>query len=216
MQAVIFDCDGVLVDSEPIYAKAFASALSSYGCPLPADFLQRELHGKCLTDCYQWLARHWQFTVTEAFEQTLFKRTDELIPLHLKAITEVSLVVEALACSVAVASNGMRQSVVSNLEFCGLRHYFGENIYTAEEVPRAKPAPDLYLHAAACLGLTPDRCAVIEDSPLGVRAALDAGMAVCWFTSGTKALNPSLIHGAHSADSMTGVSEWLRTLGLLA
>ena len=214
MKAVIFDCDGVLVDSEPVYAEAFSSTLNDFGCPLPASLLATELQGRSMDDCYRWLAKHWGFRVTGAFKEALFSRTDSLIPLRLKPVFEVGLLVEALSCPKAVASNGVRRSVLNNLELCQLKHYFDPHIYTAEQVARPKPAPDIYLHAASNLGVPPEGCLVIEDSALGVQAATAAGMRVCWFGANADDLELAG-DGVYSALTMLGVRQVLQKLGLL-
>lgn len=184
MNALIFDCDGVLVDSEPVYAKAFAMTLARFGLALPASMLQMSLQGKSMSDCYRWLAKHWQFSVTEAFEKALFSETDRLIPLELKAVAGIVDFVKVVSVPKAVASNGVRRSVEGNLSRCELAPLFGNHIYTASQVAKPKPAPDLYQFAAEQLAVNAEECAVIEDSPLGVQAALDANMTVCWLTHG--------------------------------
>ncbi|HEY7772858.1 MAG TPA: HAD family phosphatase [Marinagarivorans sp.] len=219
MKAVIFDCDGVLVDSEPVYAEAFSRTLAAYGCALPSALLAQALQGKSMADCYRWLATHWEFTVTSSFESDLFSCTDALIPEQLKAISDVNVIVEALECPIAVASNGVRRSVLNNLQLCRLRDYFGPHIYTAAEVGRAKPAPDVYLHAAAQLGVPAHDCLVIEDSALGVVAAQAAGMPVCWFGAAAKAEKLQQTSAAsaqlYSAQTMAEVWQLLAALELL-
>lgn len=187
MKALIFDCDGVLVDSEPVYAKAFSATLAAFGLSLPAAMLQSSLQGKSMSDCYRWLAKHWQFTVTEAFEQELFAETDRLLPELLQPIDGILDVVKSAIVPKAVASNGVRRSVENNLASCHLAQYFGEHVYTASQVAKPKPAPDVYAFAASQLGVAASDCAVIEDSALGVQAALAAGMQVCWLTHGREA-----------------------------
>ncbi len=184
MKALIFDCDGVLVDSEPVYAQAFSATLTAFGLPLPAAMLQSSLQGKSMSDCYRWLAKHWQFTVSKAFEQELFAETDRLLPELLKPVDGILDVVKSAIVPKAVASNGVRRSVENNLASCHLAPYFGKHVYTASQVAKPKPAPDVYAFAASQLGIAAIDCAVIEDSALGVQAALAAGMQVCWLTHG--------------------------------
>ena len=215
MKAVIFDCDGVLVDSEPVYAKAFSDTLGDFGCPLPAGLLAVELQGRSMDDCYRWLAKHWGFVVTSAFRDALFSRTDTLIPALLKPILEVGLLVEELTCPKAVASNGVRRSVLHNLELCQLKHHFDPHIYTAEQVALPKPAPDIYLHAASKLQVSPQDCLVIEDSYLGVQSALAAGMQVCWFGGEEHFNEPLQGRSVFKASTMSGVRQVLKKLQLL-
>ena len=213
MVAVIFDCDGVLVDSEPVYAEAFSLALHAFGCPLPANFLSRSLQGKNLADCYRWLFEYWQFVVTPEFEHTLFAQTQRLISLNLYPIVGVHAVVERLTCAKAVASNGMFSSVRDNLTRCDLWRYFEPHVYTAELVKKPKPAPDLYCYVAQKLGYDCANCYVIEDSFLGVTAALAAGMRVCWLMQ--HELSATIPANVVVATSMVEVANWLHAQGCL-
>lgn len=220
LKAVIFDCDGVLVDSEPVYAEAFSQTLMRFGCHLPASLLQSALHGKSINDCYAWLAKHWQFTVTVEFEKTLFANTNTLVPAMLKPIRHAGLVVESVSALKAVASNGARRSVEANLALCGLDHFFGRHIYTASQVAKPKPAPDVYLFAAKQLGVQPSACIVVEDSALGVIAAVRAGMQVFWLSEAghnwqnIASLNDDERARVHSLSSMKQVLEVLGESGL--
>ncbi|WP_053981415.1 HAD family hydrolase [Marinagarivorans algicola] len=217
LKAVIFDCDGVLVDSEPVYAEAFSSTLAAFGFDLPASLLRETLQGKSMADCYAWLAKHWGFSVTAHFEKTLLANTDQLIINRLQPIDHAAMIVAAIRVPKAVASNGLRQSVLANLKRCQLDHFFGEHIYTADQVAQPKPAPDIYLLAAKRLGVLPTECAVVEDSPLGVAAAVAAGMQVCWLNQGTQrqASKVTQHEKIHSASSMQAVGLWLVDQGLM-
>ncbi len=213
MVAVIFDCDGVLVDSEPVYAEAFSLALHAFGCPLPADFLGRHLQGKNLADCYRWLFEHWQFVVTAEFEQCLFSQTYRLLPLKLKAVPGVQAVIEQITCPKAVASNGVFSSVSDNLQWCELWQYFDPHVYTSNLVANPKPAPDIYVYAAKKLGVERIDCCVVEDSLVGITAALAAGMKVCWLTRDEWPL--SIPAGVVVATTMVEVGGWLRSQGCM-
>lgn len=220
MQALIFDCDGVLVDSEPVYAQAFSATLANFGLALPAAMLQTSLQGKSMSDCYRWLAKHWQFTVTEAFECALFAETDRLLPERLKPIDGILDVVKSAVVPIAVASNGVRRSVENNLTHCQLVQYFNGHIYTASQVARPKPAPDIYAFAAEKLGVEAEQCAVIEDSVLGVQAALAAKMQVCWLTHGRAVMlddfTPNECERLTVASDIAAVYQWAGLKGLIA
>jgi HAD superfamily hydrolase (TIGR01509 family) len=180
-QAVIFDCDGVLVDTEPLYASAFAETLERYGMPLKAEFLQGYFHGRALADCYRLLARDFEFVVTPGFHHDVLLAADHQIDAFLAPMPGIHSILARMRCAKAVASNGLPKSVTYNLEKTGLSRYFGRHIYTAAQVAAPKPAPDLYLLAARELGMTPAACIVVEDSATGVAAAVAAGMQVCWW-----------------------------------
>ncbi len=180
-QAVIFDCDGVLVDTEPLYANAFAETLERYGMPLKTEFLQGYFHGRALPDCYRLLARDFEFVVTPGFHRDLLLAADYQIDRFLVPMPGISQMLARIACAKAVASNGLPESVEYNLKKTGLNQYFGGHVYTAAQVAKPKPAPDVYLLAARQLGMTPTSCIVVEDSATGVAAAVAAGMQVCWW-----------------------------------
>lgn len=212
IKAVIFDCDGVLVDSEPVYARAFSSTLEQFGHNLSPDYLRVVLQGKSMADCYAWLAGNHGVVVTDSFQAKLSMITQSFLDNHISAVDGIHAVVASVTCQRAVASNGIYSTVVANLKRCQLARFFDHHIYTADIVDRPKPAPDLYLYVSDQLGVTPNECLVIEDSPLGAEAGLAAGMDVCCITHGQDArkFDPR----AYIAVDMNAVLQRLRYLEL--
>jgi HAD superfamily hydrolase (TIGR01509 family) len=180
IELVIFDCDGVLVDSEPISNTVLAEALTEEGLPTTLDEALQEYRGLLLSDVRTraedklgrslhdgWVAEY-EHTRAEAFRR-------ELAPIA--GAAEAVRRVMAAGLGVCVASQGRLAKTRLTLGLTGLLEIFPPNaLFSAESVPRGKPHPDLFLHAASSMGAEPTRCAVVEDTALGVRAAVAAGM----------------------------------------
>lgn len=186
-ELVIFDCDGVLVDSERLSIRVDLVYLERLGWPMSEAEIIERFVGKSDADMRAEIEAHLGGPIPAEIE-------DEFARLYRATfdaeLTPVGGIVEALDAIVArgmrtcVASSGSHEKIRRNLELTGLSGYFGERIFSATDVARGKPAPDLFLHAAATLGAEPGRCAVVEDSVHGVRAALDAGMAAFAYAGG--------------------------------
>ena len=176
IEALIFDCDGTLVDTLPIYASAWAHGFQPSGQAMQRDwYLERAGHSEhALMD--QFDADHG---VTVDREQVIDLMRQRFL-MDLAAVQEITAVAGLArthrgTLPMAVASGGSRQIVSACLEATGLTKLF-ETIVTIEDVTRPKPAPDLFLEAARRLGIAPSRCCVFEDSPQGLEAAQNAGM----------------------------------------
>ena len=186
---VIFDCDGVLVDSEIIANRIDAEALTSIGYAITTEESIRRFTGMNAQSVQQIILKEsgieisidfmnsTQSTVLEAFEK-------ELAPL----MEDVLTVLDRVKIPRCVASSSSRKRVMYSLERTGLFKFFDEqSIFTSQQVTRGKPAPDLFLFAAHEMGVEPANCIVIEDSSAGIQAALAAGMQVIGFLGGTHA-----------------------------
>jgi HAD superfamily hydrolase (TIGR01509 family) len=180
-ELVIFDCDGVLVDSEHISNRVLSETITKVGLPMTAHDAHRLFAGGTLEGVRSHveaaLDRRLEDTWLDAFlvERTLaFERELTLVEGAREA---VEAVVDA-GIKVCVASQGRVEKTRHTLGLTGLLPFFEGRIYSAKMVPRPKPFPDLFLHAAAAAGCPPSACVVIEDSRTGVRAAVSAGMHV--------------------------------------
>lgn len=181
---VIFDCDGVLVDSERIAIRVDAIVLADLGWPLSeAEIIERfvgrsEEHFVREIEAYlgHALPKTWgdayQHLYTAAFEQ------------ELRAVDGVMDALDRITTPTCVASSGSHERIARSLRLTNLYERFEGRIFSASEVANGKPAPDLFLHAAARLGVPPGRCAVVEDSRYGVEAARAAGMAAFGYAGG--------------------------------
>ncbi|HST56239.1 MAG TPA: HAD-IA family hydrolase [Solirubrobacteraceae bacterium] len=179
---VIFDCDGVLVDSESISNGVLADMLSTAGVPTTLAQARREFQGLLLSQVgvrvEAMLGRPLPDDWLAAFERTraeLFRR--ELEPVH--GVADVLAQLHAAHTPICVASQGKLEKTRLSLELTGLHRWFGDAaLFSAYSVARAKPHPDLFLHAAAAMCTEPAHCVVIEDTPSGVLGAVAAGMHV--------------------------------------
>lgn len=180
---LIFDCDGVLVDSEPLACAVLAQALQYHGVDIDIDGVQQHFLGRSLGSVrahVQTLGR----TLPDTFERDLTAALLARFASELQPMAGVAMLLDALQTPRCVASSSHLERVRLCLQVTGLAGRFGAHIYTAELVARGKPAPDLFLLAAARMHVPPASCLVIEDSPSGVLAACAAGMQVWGFTGG--------------------------------
>ena len=177
---VIFDCDGVLIDSELLSVRADRECLAECGIELSIEEILERYTGISFAAVVADLeARHGRLPAD--FADRRRRRLWPLFDRELQAIPGVSAVIDALTCKSCVASSGRPDRLRYALSLVGLYDRFHPNIFSAVEVAHGKPAPDLFLHAAERMGVTPARCIVIEDSLPGVTAAVAAGMTVIGF-----------------------------------
>ncbi len=180
-EAVIFDCDGVLVDSEYLCHLALAIALADLGIEEDADALHREFGGVELQRIFAAMEQRHARRLPPDFEAGYRKVVADLFEQRLRAVEGVEAVIRSLDIPYCVASNGPRVKMEHSLGLTGLREYFDERLYSAYDVGAWKPDPELFLTAARGMGVQADRCLVVEDSLVGVKAAQAAGMSVVHF-----------------------------------
>jgi HAD superfamily hydrolase (TIGR01509 family) len=181
-EAVLFDCDGVLVDSEPITNGVLREMLNEAGWALSPAECMAIFIGKAVRDERALIERETGRPLTEEWMRAFYARRDMRLRAELKAMDGALGAVAAahrfVGGRIACASGADRPKVVMQIEMAGMAPYFGDRIFSGHDMPRSKPAPDVYLAAAAHLGADTRRCLVIEDTPTGVRAGLDAGATV--------------------------------------
>jgi HAD superfamily hydrolase (TIGR01509 family) len=180
---VIFDCDGVLVDSEPLACRIDAEFLTELGFPFTADEVMRRFVGISLADMTAQVEAQHGRPLPSDFGERLTRRTLDRFKAELRPIPGVRDAVLALPHRRCVASSSTPDRIALSLTVTGLADLF-EQCFSAVEVARGKPAPDLFLHAASRMGVPPAQAVVVEDSPRGVQAARSAGMRVIGFTGG--------------------------------
>jgi HAD superfamily hydrolase (TIGR01509 family) len=179
--AVIFDCDGVLVASERLVNDIEARLLGQLGLSWSADETRSRFKGRTVGDIATVLESLLERRLPADWLYDLGIETALGFVEHLRCVPGVREVLELMAARkvvLAVASQSSPARVRLSLQLAQLAGYFDDRVFTAARVPRAKPCPDVFLFAAARLGVDPRRCAVIEDSPSGVAAAVSAGMSV--------------------------------------
>ncbi|MBY8878220.1 HAD family hydrolase [Actinacidiphila acidipaludis] len=188
---VIFDNDGVLVDSEPLSNTILAGYLSELGHPTSYEDSLRDYMGAALHRVHDVVRERTGQALPADFDATYQARVFAAFERELRPVEGIGVVLEKLAADgvpYCLASSGTHERIRVALRTTGLFARFGEGrIFSSQDVGRGKPAPDLFLHAAATLGVAPERCVVVEDSPLGVQAARAAGMDVLGFTAMTPA-----------------------------
>ncbi len=181
---VIFDCDGVLVDSETIASAVFSEHLLSVGFSYTQQECRARFTGLSLDSCKALIEQESSMPLPDNFflhlqTETFARFSEELQPVQ--GVINVLEFLREQQWPCCVASSGSQDKMALTLGKTGLQQYFGKRIFSASDVQRGKPAPDLFLHAARVQGYHPEHCIVIEDSSHGVTAALAAGMQVCAF-----------------------------------
>ncbi|MFI8170131.1 HAD family hydrolase [Streptomyces sp. NPDC085931] len=188
---VIFDNDGVLVDSEPISNRLLAAYLTELGHPTSYEDSLRDYMGSAMHRIHDLVAERTGQRLPADFDDVFHARVFAAFAQDLKPVPGVEEVLQKLAADsvpYCVASSGSHQRIRVGHRTTGLDRWFDDGrIFSSEDVGRGKPAPDLFLYAAERMGVAPERCVVIEDSPLGVQAAIAAGMDVYGFTAMTPA-----------------------------
>jgi HAD superfamily hydrolase (TIGR01509 family) len=178
LELVIFDCDGVLVDSEPIINRIFAETLTEAGFNISYEEVTRQFVGKSLATSLQVLQQSYGKSVPPALLELNKKRETTALKQELQPILGIAEVLKELSLPKCVASNSSPRHIQLVLELTGLLHHFDGKLYSCHHVDRPKPFPDVYLHAASQMGFAPENCVVIEDSVTGVQAGYAAGMRV--------------------------------------
>ncbi|MEU9481971.1 HAD family hydrolase [Streptomyces sp. NPDC048191] len=188
---VVFDNDGVLVDSEPISNRHLAAYLTELGHPTSYEDSIRDYMGSAMHRIHDLVLERTGQRLPDDFDDVFHARVFAAFERELKPVAGVTGVLEKLAADgvpYCVASSGSHARIRVGHRTTGLDQWFApERVFSSEDVGRGKPAPDLFLYAAERMGVTPERCLVVEDSPLGVQAAVAAGMTVYGFTAMTPA-----------------------------
>lgn len=181
-EAVLFDCDGVLVDSEPITNSVLRQMLQEAGWALSQAECERLFIGKAVRDERARIETETGRPLTEDWMRTFYARRDERLRAELKAMDgALDAVIAAhrhTAGRIACASGADKAKVVMQIAMAGMAPYFEDRIFSGHDLPRSKPHPDVYLAAAAHVGIAPARCLVVEDTATGVHAGLAAGATV--------------------------------------
>lgn len=184
---VIFDCDGVLVDSEPISIAVLREVIARAGHDIDEATAYQRFLGRSMTTIGNTLAAEYGLVLTEEHLADTRELMSARFRAELKAIAGIRQALLTLPNRRCVASSSRPERIRLSLEITGLLDLLEPDIYSATMVKRGKPAPDLFLHAAARMGAQPQACLVIEDSPAGIEAAKAAGMRVFAFAGGSHA-----------------------------
>jgi HAD superfamily hydrolase (TIGR01509 family) len=182
---VIFDCDGVLVDSEVVSCRAHAKILTRHGYPISVEQVFDRFLGRSTRQARLEIEAELGRSLPDDFHSQLQDELFQSFAATLEAIPHIDQTLAAIAQPVCVASSGSQERMRVSLGRTGLYDKFAAHIFSAAQVEHGKPAPDLFLFAAAQMATSPERCLVIEDSVAGITGALAAGMTVFGFHGGS-------------------------------
>jgi HAD superfamily hydrolase (TIGR01509 family) len=178
---LIFDCDGVLIDSETIVCRVEVQALAEIGYDLELERFMERFVGKAARDGRALIEAEMGRKLPAGFEAETARRVAEAFARELKAVAGVDGALAAIPGRRCVASSSLPERLAYTLGLTGLAKWFGDAVFSVSMVARGKPAPDLFLHAARAMAADPARCLVIEDSAPGITAAKAAGMMALGF-----------------------------------
>ena len=188
---VIFDCDGVLVDSEPLSMRVAIEVLAEQGAAMTMDEAYEQFLGRSEAHLRATVERLYNLTLTAEMLADMRARLVRLFAAELQPIDGIHDALDRLTHRRCVASSSNPERIGNSLRQTRLDGYFGADVFSATMVKNGKPAPDLFLFAAERMGVAPERCLVIEDSPAGIAAAKSAGMPVFAFNGATHGRVPS-------------------------
>ncbi len=211
-ELVIFDCDGILVDSEGLGNSVLAETLAMHGIQISADESRARFRGMKLAACLDILERETGIGLPESFESELRRRMSAVFAAKLRPVKGALQLVESLRIPYCVASSGPRKKIEENLRTTGLYPYFAGKIFSAYEIGSFKPEPGLFLAAAEYFGVSPGDCIVIEDSHVGVSAGVAANMTV--FALDTTGDDPSLAAAEKVFGSLEEIHSFFSTQDL--
>ena len=217
-EAVLFDCDGVLVDSEPITNGVLCQMLNEAGWTLSAQECMRIFLGKTVRSEAARIQAHTGRPLTDEWMATFYERRNAKLKAQLKPIAGAVAAVQAvhglLQGRIACASGADRIKVEMQLAQVGLMQYFEGRIFSGHEMPATKPAPDVYLAAAAALNVPPARCLVIEDTVTGVTAGVAARATVIGYSpAGPGHSSGVAVRGAGAVQVLTQLADLPALLG---
>ncbi|MEE9363179.1 MAG: HAD family hydrolase [Cellulophaga sp.] len=177
-KCILFDCDGVLVDSEILGTQVMVDMANAHGANINLEFALKNFKGSFLKECISQIETILGSPLPSTFEKEYRERSFDAFKNDLKAVKGVKEVLQALTIPFCVASSGPKEKIKLNLTLTGLAPYFEANIFSCYDINLWKPNPAIFLHAAEQMGFKPEECLVIEDSLAGVRAAKNGGFDV--------------------------------------
>ena len=175
---VLFDCDGVLMDSEPVANRVFSEQLARIGMHMTPEEVWHAFVGNSRDSCIALAGRMRGEPLPEGFARQWDDALHAALDVEARPVEGIPELLRSLPVPYCVVSNGEPTHMQRGLTAAGLMPLVEGRLFSAALVDRPKPAPDVYLHAARAMGVDPSRCAVVEDTPTGARAGLAAGMRV--------------------------------------
>jgi|SRR5262245_22878580 len=189
-QLIIFDCDGVVADSEALANRLLAESITKIGTPTTMDDSIRLFMGKRWEDCKQAIVDWIGAPLPPTFEAQHRALSRDCMRNEVRSVPGLKSFLKAhCRYAICMASSSGHDWLDHCVDKFGLRRYFGKNLFSATDVANGKPAPDVFLHAAGRMGFSPEACLVLEDSPSGITGALAAGMTTVGFLGGSHILD---------------------------
>ena len=189
-QLIIFDCDGVVADSEALANRLLAESITKIGTPTTMDDSIRLFMGKRWEDCMRAIVDWTGAPLPATFEAEHRALSRDRMREEVSSVPGLEPFLKAhRGYAICMASSSGHEWLDHCVDKFGLRQYFGRNLFSATDVPNGKPAPDIFLYAAGRMGFSPSACLVLEDSPSGIMGALAAGMTAVGFLGGSHILN---------------------------
>jgi len=212
VDGVLFDCDGVLVDSEPLTNAVLREMLQEMGWDISEQECIERFVGRALKDCWEPILQHTGVRITEEWLAGFRARRDERLRADLTAIPgslqAVQAVAERFPGRIALATGADLGKARMQLDMTGILPLFEGRLFSGMDQPRSKPAPDVYLAAAAALGVDPARCVVVEDTVPGVTAGVAAGATVLGFCpQGPTASTPETLLAAGASRTFASMEQ---------
>lgn len=182
-KCIIFDCDGVLVDSEPIGNQVMMDMANALGADIDLDYAYQHFKGKSLHSCMQQIEQRINKPLPSYFEKDYRTTSFDRFKREIKPVEGIHEVLKNLQLPYCVASSGPEKKMRLNLQVTGLLPFFESRMFSCYQIQKWKPDPAVFLWAAKTMGFSPQECLVIEDSTTGVEAALSGGFNVFGFTA---------------------------------
>ena len=213
---VIFDCDGVLVDSERLANREFAALLGEIGLDYTLPQMFETFVGNSMPRCVEIITQRLGHAPPDDLLDRYSARVAAVLPGELRAVDGIVALLDRLdevGLPYCVASNGEHALMRAKLSATGLLERFEGRRFSSADVARPKPAPDLFLHAASSLGVAPGRCVVVEDSPLGIQGGRAAGMEVIGYADVLPEARlhaagaSAVVHRLHDVAALLGIAE---------
>lgn len=184
VKCIIFDCDGVLVDTEKIGNGVLLEMASEHGFEMKIEDAYRNFNGRKLKDCFRYIEETIDKELPETFETEFRQRSFDAFKTQVKPMEGVIEFIDKLTIPYCVASSGPVEKICLNLEVAGLLDKFENKLFSSYQIGSWKPEPGIFLHAAKEMGFDVKDCIVIEDSVAGVRAGIAGGFKVYGFANG--------------------------------
>ncbi|MFT6897125.1 MAG: HAD superfamily hydrolase (TIGR01509 family) [Paraglaciecola sp.] len=207
IELIIFDCDGVLIDSEVLSKRVLLHMLFELGVQVSDTYFESHFLGHSFEHVKAKILADYGLTLASSFAQDYQTELMQAFTLQLKPTVELEWMLPLLNVPYCVATSSSVQRVNRALSMTNLRHYFGSHVFTACEVENGKPAPDLFIHAASKMGIHPKNCLVIEDSQAGIQGAQAANMQVIRY-AGASHMQKYTNASAPEPDSVITINHW--------